>query len=408
MQTVVNNVDGAIDFIINAEKEHPNRIDTCRASTSGPLSTSNPLSQGGRGNPFSSTQGQNNPFGASSQPTAASAFGAPSTTAQGGAFGQPSALGQKPSAFGGPTPAFGAPSQLGAAGGFGRPSALGQKPNLFGAPAAGPSSGTSSGAPAPFSSFAGAGNPFSQPQQQQTANPFGAPSNPPIASGFPASSSQQNQFSQTSVQASNPFGSPNPPAQQNPFGPAPTPFGAPAPTPPNPFGQPSTKAPTTSANPFSNASTTTANTFVQTHTTIAANPFNNVQQSSTTGSPMETGGPTQPLVNGNVLLGPNGSVPHPPLETYSTKGIDGRLTMFKGMRVSYRDGEAGFNGRDGSWQKIWFPHGAPAPYKDTEMDDSKYDDNIKASYTHLHQSRSFQGGIMPMIPPRREWCTFDF
>ena len=82
--------------------------------------------------------------------------------------------------------------------------------------------------------------------------------------------------------------------------------------------------------------------------------------------------------------------------------------MFKGMRVAYKGDEAGLNSRDGNWQKIWFPQGAPAPYKDTEMDDSEYNETIKAAYTNLQQSRSFQGGTMPMIPPKREWCMFDF
>ena len=412
MQTVINNVDGAIDFIISAEKDHPNRIDTCRASTSGPLQTSNPLSQGASTNAFSNTQGQSNPFGAPSQTTNTAAFGASSTAAQSGAFGQPSALGQKPSAFGA-APAFGAPSQLSAPGAFGRPSALGQKPTPFGDPSSGPSSGASSGAAAPFSSFAQVSNPFSQPQQQQAANPFGAPSNPPIANGFPASSqqTQQNPFAQTSGQASNPFGSPNHPTQQNPFGATSAPFGAPSPAPANPFGQPSTQPPEASANPFSNASTTTPNAFAQAPAILTPNPFNSTQQTTTTVSPMDTrqmGGPPQPLVNGVASLGPNGSLQHPPLETYISKGIDGRLAMFKGMRVAYKGDEAGVRGRDGTWQKIWFPQGAPAPYKDTEMEISKYGEDIKSSYINLQQSRSFQGGIIPLVPPRREWCTFDF
>lgn len=406
MQTVLNNVDGAIDFIVNAERDHPNRIDTCRASTSGQLPTSKPLTQGATTNPFSATQGQRNPFGAPSQPTSTPAFGAPSTTTQGGAFGQPSALGQKPSVFGGgaPAPAFGGPSQLGA-GAFGRPSALGQKPTPFGAPSSGPSSGSSSGPAAPFSSFAGAANPFSRPQQPPPANAFGAPSNPSVSTGFKTSSepAQQNPFGQTANQPSNPFGSP----QQNPFGTAPAPFGAPAPTAAGPFGQPTTKPPETGVSAFANGSARTA--FGQTPAISNSNPFGG-QQATAAGSPMDTRqiGNFSPLVNGTASLGQNDSLQHPALETYSSKGIDGRLAMFKGMRVVYSGDEARVRGRDGTWQKIWFPHGAPAPYKDTEMEDSKYNDSIKASYTKLQQTRSFEGGIIPLIPPRREWCTFDF
>jgi nucleoporin NUP42 len=397
MQTVINNVDGAIDFIINAEKEHPNRIDTCRASTSGPLSTSNPLNQGGPANPFLSTQGHNNPFGAPSQPTSTSTSGSHTVTGQSAPFGQP---------LGGTTPAFGAPSQLGSAGTFGRPSALGQKPNPFGAPSGGALSSTSSGVSAPFSSFTGAGNPFSQPQQQ-AANPFGAPS----VTVFPTSSqaAQQAPFSQTSGKGSNPFASANPPSQQNQFGTNPAPFGAPALVAANPFGQPSTKPAVTSGS--SNASTKDTNPFGQAPAPLTANPFGSVQQPAATRSPIDTrqiSSHSQLVVNGNALVNPNGSLQHPSLEAYSTKARDGKLTIFKGMRVAYKGDEAGFNTRDGNWQKIWFPQGAPTPYKDTEMDDAKYDDSIKTAYKNLQQSSSFQGGVMPMIPPRREWCTFDF
>ncbi|KIN01005.1 hypothetical protein OIDMADRAFT_54146 [Oidiodendron maius Zn] len=394
MQTVISNVDGAIDFIISAENEHPNRIDTCRASTSGPLSTSNPLNQGGGSAiPFSSTQGQNNPFGAPSQLTSTSIFSAPTATAQSVPFGQPSALGEKPNALGGGAPAFGAPSQLGAVGAFGRPSALGQKPNPFGASSNGALSSTSSGASAPFVSSAGAGNPFSQPQQQQAANPFGAPS----GSGFSTSaqSAGQGPFSNASDRGPNPFTS------ANQFGASPAPFGTPAAGAANPFGQPSTKPLATSVNPFGNAPASAENQFGKSPTLSTTNPFSSMDT-------RQIGTPSQPLPNGNALIDPNGPLQHPSLEAYGTKDHNGRLTMFKGMRVAYKGDEAGFNTKDGNWRKIWFPQGAPAPYKDTEMGDSNYDDNIEAAYMRLQQSRSFPGGVMPMIPPRREWCTFDF
>jgi nucleoporin NUP42 len=390
MHTVLSNVDAAIEFIISAEKEHPNRIDICLASTSGPASTSNSFNQGSRTTPFPASQSQTNPFGASTQPTTSLTFGTPSTAAPTGAFGQPSALGQKPNPFGGTAPALGAPTQPGITGSFGRPSVLGQKPNPFGAPTGGSAVGTSNSATAPFSSFAGTASAFSQPQpqQQQAANPFGAPSNPPIPSSFPTSSqpAQQNPFAQKSTQNSNPFSSQNPPSQQNPFGTTPTQLGATSPISVNPFAQ-TTASQATAPNQFS-----------PTQLPATGSPLD-VRQSSSV---------PQPLINGSTSVGPNVSLQHPSLESYSNKAIGGKLNMFKGMRVVYKGDEAGYNARDGTWQKIWFPQGAPAPCKDTEMDDSKYDESIKTAYMHLHQSRSFQGGAMPMIPPRREWCMFDF
>lgn len=408
MQAVINNVDGAIDFILNAEKDHPNRIDTCRASTSGALPTSNPLNQGASMTAFSGAQGQGNPFGTKPQSMNTPAFGAPSNAPQSGAFGQPSALGQKPSVFGGAgaTPAFGGPSQLGTSGAFGRPSALGQKQSAFGAPSNGQPSGAS-GAAAPFSSFSGTANPFSQPQGQQSSNIFGTPSNPSVANDFPTSSQSrpQNPFGQPSVQTSNPFGAPSNLSQASA---APAPFVAPSTTITNPFGQPSTNLPEANANPFSTSSE--SKLFAQGPTLSPSNPFNNIQQAPTSGSPMDTRqiGGIPPLVNGSGPLKQDALQRQPRLETYSSNGIDGRLAMFKGMRVSYKADEAGFTGRSGAWQKIWFPQGPPAPYKDTEMEDSKYEGSVKSSYMSLPQSNSFPDGIMPLVPPRREWCTFDF
>merc|ERR1712093_823069 len=204
IQTAASNIDGDINFIINSEKEHPNRIDIVRGGQAGAGSQPNPF------NNQSSFQQQSpapNPFvGAGQSPQAAPAFGAPSSaafgapSALGGAFGQPSALGQKPNAFGGTNPAFGAPTQLGSSG-FGQPSALGQRPNHFAASTA----NTSTPAAAPFSSFAG------------TSNAFGPPSN--AAFGAPSQTTQPNPFGQPSGSNanSNPFGGQSNP-QPNPLG----------------------------------------------------------------------------------------------------------------------------------------------------------------------------------------------
>jgi nucleoporin NUP42 len=82
--------------------------------------------------------------------------------------------------------------------------------------------------------------------------------------------------------------------------------------------------------------------------------------------------------------------------------------MFKGKPVMYQNNEAGSRNQDGSWEKIWFPDGAPPYYKDTEMEDEAYDESTKAVYMYLRETGSFQGGIMPFLPPKREWCLWDF
>jgi nucleoporin NUP42 len=82
--------------------------------------------------------------------------------------------------------------------------------------------------------------------------------------------------------------------------------------------------------------------------------------------------------------------------------------MFKGKLVVYKDGEAGMRNRDGTWEKIWFPNGPPVHYKATEMDDDAYTEDIKAAYLHLRETGGFQGGNMPFLPPKREWCLWNF
>ncbi|KAH9213002.1 hypothetical protein DL95DRAFT_447336 [Leptodontidium sp. 2 PMI_412] len=425
IQTAVSNVDGAINFIINSEKDHPNRIDIVREGQPGPGSQPNPFNNQSS---FQQTPTPApNPFGGASQSQPAPAFGAPTASAfgahstLGGAFGQPSALGQKTNAFRGANPAFGAPTQLGSGGGFGQPSALGQKPNPFAASTA------SSQAPAtaPFSSFAGTPNPFAQkptfgaPTQTAALSPFGAPSN---GFGAPSQTAQPNPFSQSSNSSSNPnpfggqsnnqtnplgqaqpgFGDPSP--AKNPFG-APSqtsqasqsPFGAPTAPQPNPFAA---AAPSAAAvNPFGAPSNPTQN----------PNPFGPPPSgpSSSNGNPFASQPQPQPATNGhgpNVQLGAQ----HPQIASYSSKDASGRLFMFKGKRVVYKGNEPGFTGPDGIWETIWFPDGPPTFNKDTQMDDSMYDAKTEAAYLHAKQTGSFENGIMPLLPPKREWCHWDF
>jgi nucleoporin NUP42 len=42
------------------------------------------------------------------------------------------------------------------------------------------------------------------------------------------------------------------------------------------------------------------------------------------------------------------------------------------------------------------------------MDEHFYDQSVANAYAPLKQTGSFLGGVMPMIPPKTEWCTFDF
>ncbi|TVY81949.1 Nucleoporin [Lachnellula suecica] len=456
IQTALRDVDGAMNFIINAQHEHPNRVDIVALTGSQP----NPLSQpnGAQNttpNSFGApSQGASSAFGAPSQPRTTSAFGAPSQPAasafgapsgggafgqpsalgtqsrafgapSGGAFGQPTALGTQPSAFGAPSQpasggafgqpsqlggggAFGRPSQLGAAGGvFGQPASLGQKTSAFGAPSSNSTfGGTSNTTPAPFSGFATTANPFSQ-NTPATTGAFAAPSQPTTSAPFggPSPPAQANPFGTPSGQTSNPFAG----ASAAPFGapsPAPNnPFAAPSPAPNNPFGASSQP---TNQNPFGGARLQNP-PVPASSAPNAPNPFNSPQPNPPISNPFGNAAAAQnPGISQLGINGNTAATPHPPISSYSSKDQNGRLTMFKGRRVVYQNGVPGVQNNDRTWSKIWFPEGAPLPYKDTEMEDSAYDDGTKAAYGQMRQTGSFTNGVMPMLPPKREWCTWDF
>ncbi len=86
--------------------------------------------------------------------------------------------------------------------------------------------------------------------------------------------------------------------------------------------------------------------------------------------------------------------------------------MFKGKTVVYQTSKDGktfpvvrnFNGTS---TRIWFPDGPPSYYKDTELEDSAYDTKTKEAYGSFMKTGTFTGGI-PELPPKREWCLFDF
>ena len=92
-----------------------------------------------------------------------------------------------------------------------------------------------------------------------------------------------------------------------------------------------------------------------------------------------------------------------------------KLLTFHDRPVFYpgsdRPQEACFKRPDGKWEKIWFPDGPPVVRpEDTELPLEVYDDTTKKIYQDLKSGKGFgeaEGG-MPWLPPRREWCSWDF
>lgn len=443
IQSALGNLDGAVNFVLQSQNNHPNRHDVCRQNTSPstgefaagkrPLSlVSNqpanafasaassggafgqPSALGQKPNPFST--GGVSAFGQPSAPTQISAFGQSSALGGGGVFGQPSALGGgafgQTSALGQKPSPFGQPSTLGptAASGFGQTSALGPKPNAFGAPAFGqPTQPTQLGSFGQPSQLGAKPNPFSTGAPAASASPFGAPAfnnTAPSSSPFGAvgaASNTPSPFGQAAQQATpSPFGQPAPAATASPFGQPQLPTIAEvsmynhADTPaPNPFAA------------FGNTAAAPANSFGQPAQPAASNPFAQAAP-NTGGFAAAAGAAAGPYP-------PGASRQHPTYTSYATKAPTGQLQAFKGKAVTYKevDGQhhPGIRNFDGSWTKIWFPDGPPGYYKDTEPDRA-YTDQEKAVYEKFVQTGKFElagagGGGMPEAPPLREFCTWD-
>lgn len=401
IQTALNDIDGAVKYIINGDNEHPNRLDVCKAKGAMPTQPQAlaPNQQ------TTSTFGQPSSSGpAFGQPSAPSAFGRPSAPS----FGQPSAPN---STFGQPSaPAFGQPSQPAA---FGQPSALGRPTTSFGQPS---SSFGQPSIPAPTFGRPSAPNPLGAPQQQSKANAFGKPSGP-------------NPLPQPSAVATNPFGQPLAPTQ------TPT-FGQPsAPSQPSAFGRPSTLNPSPA---FVQPATSGAISGFSQTSTAPPNPFGQPTAPSSTDTSRQpsTAAPNpffqrvvspanQPVPSIGQLSGPS-SISQPPtgpaanranVRSTSGQGTNGvqvqkdsqnKVTSWKGMLVRYFDDEPCYRGNDGSWQRLWFPDGPPVFTKTVDLPDEAYDEATKADYVHFKETGTFKDGIMPVLPPKREWCSWNF
>lgn len=88
-----------------------------------------------------------------------------------------------------------------------------------------------------------------------------------------------------------------------------------------------------------------------------------------------------------------------------------RLTLWKGQPVKYVDNEPCFQHPDASemFVHIYFPDGPPAPgsFKSSVGNPEQYTPEIETAYRYLKEHGAFKDGVMPFVPPRPEWCSFD-
>lgn len=433
MDAALNDLDGAVNYIVSGANEHPNRIDIVEGKTgpdsnqgsafgqpAAPAQATNAFGQPSQ--PSTSAFGQP-AFGQPSQPAGqTSAFGAPSTlgqpsqpSGQASAFGAPSTLGQS-SPFGQPSQssAFGQPSSLGSSSAFGQPSGLGAQSGL-GKPSFGQSGFSQSGT----SAFGGTafGQPSAPASAPAPAAPFGAPSttSPFTQVGQNQSTGGFGQPSGQQAQAPAPFGQPSQP-QASPFGqpsaPAPaTAFGQPSQPNSSPFGQPQQQQ----ASPFGLASSAASNPFGGTAST-QPNPSPFGQSAAPQGVPV-----AQPVAGPRAAIkidNTTGLDPFPPLQGETRRDPTSKfLTMWKGRPVrpvKVEDGTvrpAYLHPQDNkTLVRVMFPDGPPddAGLRDALSTPEQITPEIEEMYAFFAQNGFFKDGVIPVIPPKKDAVSFDF
>ena len=417
IQAALNDVEGAIKYIINGETEHPNRIDICKA----------------RGSLFNQAQAQM----PTSSLKAPSTFGRAASPALG--FGQTSTV-RRPSAptFGQPSapaptfgqiskPAFSQPA-------FGRPATLGESTSRFGEPTQ--TFGKSS---VPTSTFGESSAPTPFASSQPQPSPFGAPNGASVGMQPSAASSQP----------SNPFGPPSAPTQpiafDKPQASFPSPVGSSATSiQPGILGKPSgpsytgtfgqlpisadgTRVSAAPANPFDPRPITQTSSLSLQPPTAAPNPFGPPckQRMFYANSPVPPFGvelsvmlsannkadksvataPTAPTMNGSAGASSAASSAN---GLQVQKDAQGKVGRWGGKPVTYIDDEPCFQGEAGNWQKIWNPDGPPVFTKTMDLRESIYDEATMQKYKFMNEHGFFKDGTMPELAPRREWCTWNF
>ena len=112
----------------------------------------------------------------------------------------------------------------------------------------------------------------------------------------------------------------------------------------------------------------------------------------------------------NSLGRPSGTMPSSTAlgqQTVTRKDSSGKLVSWGDKQVAYVGSEPCLRRSDGSLEKIWFPD-PPKWNKDQDLPDHEYDREIESEYKYMEDRGIFKDGLMPDLPPRREWCSWNF
>ena len=260
--------------------------------------------------------------------------------------------------------------------------------------------GTTNTQPPPSMKTFGAS--FGQPSHMAQPSAFGQPP----ALGQPLNSFVMNQPQQSSFGRPSPLGT----GQANPFA-----------QPKNPFSSTRNVSQPRFGNlPFSISATTTSTapspmdvSTSQPSSFAATSALGKIADSAT--NPFTNPGPTSSLdsfsQNKAPTVGFTNSLPTTQLMTgtpnYGQKNAQGQLTSWKGSRISYIDGAPCFRRSDGNWEKVWFPE-APKLDMNEVIPNAMYTEALEERYKYMLQHGAFPDGLIPDMPPKKEWCLWDF
>ena len=372
-QVALNDIDRAIRYIVDGEKEHPNRVDICeaviRASSTNipsvPLQTvrpSNPVAP-------STTLGTNfqTAPGTNTQPFAPSSTSGTGFRANTGTSTQPFA------------PSF--------TSGFGSQTTTGTNAQPFVPPSI-PSVGFQNTAGTNTQQFAATSTPGSgfQAATSTNAQPFASSSIPGVGlqntvgtntQPFASSSTSGNGFHNTTGINTRTF----PPVTRLSF----------------------SESVAEPANPFTGFAPRQGKDPVKPK---PASPFAPVISPLSSSNPLHSAG----ISNASLSSGPTLStgLVQQPSAIKAVKDSGGRLVRWDGKPVTYVDKEPCYRGTDGSWVRIWFPDGPPEYRGGEELPLEAYDETTKENYAYLREHGTFKDGVMPTLAPRREWCRWEF
>ena len=428
-ENIIRDLDSAVKYVLDGERQHPNRNDQVvtntgpfrasgtgfgqgsaaqgTASSQSSTFASQPSASSGFGQP--SQLGARSTFGQASQPGGSGSFGQPSQSGGPSFSGQGSALAQPA-----PTSTFGQASAMGGASGtFGRPSSMGANSTLTQSkqPAFGQSGFGQAAAP----TFGQVSQPFGQQQQTTT---FGGHTSQP--SGFPAAPGQPSAFGQVGQgqqQNVNPFGQTSAATPSGGFGSSGTqagsnPFAA-GPAGGSAFGQPSQQ----NKNPFGQASQPANDVFgsspVVNPTTPSA--FGRISRpaANTNGA---FGAPSNGTATASAATSQPNNLPTGIAATtsYTTRTANGTLQRWKGAEVMYDDDRLPTyqHPQTGNMERIWHPNGPPeVPNLCAEAAPEMYLGELgavlKDLYEYVGQTGQFKDGVVPEVPPKREWLHWD-